>query len=444
MIGLARICKGFVEAVAKAIMAGCDMIMATPEFFSAALKAVEDGELDVTCIHRSVERILLKKFELGLFEKDRAFDAEKVAAGTIENRVLAEKAAKKSLVMLKNDGLLPISVEDSIRIVVLVPNADDPIAQNGDWPLGSGQDFRGVPPFLTVTVVQGLRDIFPKAMIKYKCGVYWNGSSNIPAAIKAAERADVIIVVVGDVPKYIGEYKSTATLRLMGGQEQLLVEVSRLGIPYLIDVISSKPLVLPNSTIEAASAIIWQFSPGMLGGRAFAKVVAGKFNPSGRLPISIPCHVGQHPVYYNQRRGRYGNDYADMPGRPRWSFGLGIGFCPIKYRSGRLDKKVYDGTEEIEVKLILVNEGKRNTTEVVQVYVASPVTSVTWAVRELKAFAKVKLAAAEKKEVKIRVKVADCGIVGEDGIRVVRLGDFEIQVGESAAAIRFILPFRIV
>jgi beta-glucosidase len=347
--------------------------------------------------------------------------------------------------MLKNDGLLPISVDDPIRIVVLGPNADDPIAQNGDWSLGSGQDFKGSqPPFLTVTVIQGLREIFPNATIKYKRGVSWNGASDIASAIKAAEKADVVIVVVGDVPKYVGETKSTATLRLMGGQEELLLNVSRLGRPYLIDVISSKPLVLPNSTIDGASAIIWQFSPGMLGGIAFAKAVAGKFNPSGRLPISIPYHVGQHPVYYNQRRGRHSHDYADMPGGPRWPFGFGMGFCRITYCLGALDKRVYDATEEIEVKLVVRNEGQRRATEVIQVYVAGAVTSVTWAVRELKAFAKVKFAAEQWREVKIRVKVADCAIVAEDEIRVVQPGDFEIQVGSSAAAIRFVLPFRIV
>jgi beta-glucosidase len=437
----------FEDAATRAILAGMDIAMTTPQFFEGCVQAVENGKLDVSYIDRAVSKILRQKFKLGLFEDDRAPDPDRVMVGVWEHRRVALKAAERSLVLLKNrDKTLPISAETTIKIAVLGPNAQQPIAQNGDWSLGSGQDFRGEQPFwLTVDVVMGMRERFPNATILAPAKVplsSWE-NTNVAAEIALAERADLVIVVVGDQPKYVGETKSTASLKLMGNQEALLNALARLDVPYVIDIMSYKPLVLPDIAIRNAAAIFQQFSPGMLGGLALANAIAGVVNPSGRLPISIPYHVGQIPVFYNQLKGQHGPKYVDLPDSPRWEFGYGKSYSKIVYKSGSIDADLYGKEDTILVRVTLENSGLYEADEIVQVYVAVLQPSVTWAEIELKAYKRVTLRAATRMTVQIVVHVSDCSIVNAAGVRVVEPGQYELRVGKSSDKIQFIFPFLV-
>jgi beta-glucosidase len=229
----------------------------------------------------------------------------------------------------------------------------------------------------------------------------------------------------------------------MGNQEALLEEIADLEIPFIIDIMSSKPVILPDRVIDAASVIFQQFSPGMLGGLAFANALAGVVNPSGRLPISIPYHTGQLPVYYNQIKGQHGQKYVDLPQDPRWAFGYGRSYSKFEYHDASLDKAIYGKEDLITLTMAVKNSGPYNGTEIVQIYVADLVTSVTWATQELKAFRRVQINVDEDVKLVFTVKASDCSIVNAEGFRVVEPGDFEIRIGRASNKIVFALPFTI-
>jgi beta-glucosidase len=229
----------------------------------------------------------------------------------------------------------------------------------------------------------------------------------------------------------------------MGNQESLLEAIAYLHIPFIIDIMSSKPMVLPDHVIGRASAIIQQFSPGMLGGLAFANVLSGLVNPSGKLTISIPYHVGQIPVYYNQIKGHHGRKYVDLPEEPRWPFGYGLSYSKYAYIHASLDRDIYGKEDTIYLTIAVKNEGPYDGIEIVQVYVADLVTSVMWPDQELKAFRRIHLKNNEEVKVVIEIKARDCSIVNAKGKRVVEPGDFEIRIGRASNDIVYRLPFAI-
>jgi beta-glucosidase len=211
---------------------------------------------------------------------------------------------------------------------------------------------------------------------------------------------------------------------------------------FILIVIGQKPLVIPDNVREAASAIIWQFCPGNMGGRAAARAIFGEVNPSGRLTISIPRHVGQQPCYYYPPRSWHGG-YADFPMAPAWVFGFGLGYSNIEYESAKLDGTLYSENEEIIVSVVIQNNGKYDAAEVIQVYVHDVVTSVTWPEHQLKGFKRQNISAGQKLTVDIVIKASDCWLINQEAKRVVEPGAFEIQVGKASNDIKFKLPFTI-
>jgi len=253
----------------------------------------------------------------------------------------------------------------------------------------------------------------------------------IELAQAAAIRADYAVVVVGDTVNLTGEHKSTATLELQGGQVALLDAVAATKTPMIVVLLNSKPAVLPESALRAA-AIIQAFNPGMRGGRAVAELVLGLIEPSGRLPLSVPRHVGQQPVYYNQIRGQHGSRYADLTQEPLFVFGEGLGYTTIEYAALTVTTPSVAADGVVRATVRLTNTGVRPAVETVQAYVSDLVTSVTWAVRELKAYRQVTVPPGESVLVEIAVPAAACSLVTADGRRVVEPGDFELLVGPSS------------
>jgi beta-glucosidase len=276
-----------------------------------------------------------------------------------------------------------------------------------------------------------LRLIAPKNIqIQYErgCSITDEDLSGIPAAVKAAESADVIVAVVGDHLNFIGETQSTATLELQGGQIELLNALEQTGKPMIVVLVNSKPLVLPKSARRAA-AIMEVFNPGMEGGRAFAEALFGMLNPSGKVTISFPVHVGQQPIFYSQVRGQHGDRYADLTQEPLFPFGHGLSYTKYHYSNLRLSSSTFNVGETVTVSVDVENVGKRAGTEIIQVYVSDVVTSATWVNKALKGFARVTLAPGEKKTVVVELPGEAFQIVNAAGDYVVEAGEFEILAG---------------
>ena len=391
--------------------------------------------LDIKYVDEAVRRVLKVKFKLGLFEDPRMPDAEKNAArlGTAEHRAEALKAARESVVLLDNDGILPFKDMTGKKIFVVGRNAGDYQTQCGDWCLGTGQaNVPHVHPReCIITAVDALEKAFP-GQIVYRP----NGEGRF-------FDADLIVAVVGDCKDYWGEYASTATLELQDGQREMLQKVAESGKPFVLVLLSSKPQIIPETVRRLASAVIVQFSPGMLGGEALADVLTGKFNPCGRLTISIPRHVGQLPVYYNQIRGQHGDRYADLTQSPAYAFGEGKGYSEIEYVSASLNGEVFNRSDVLEATVTLRNNGKYDAVEVVQGYISDCVTSATWADMELKCYVRAEIPAGETREVKISIPVSACSIVDAEERRVVEDGEFELRIGKSSRNFPFVLKFSV-
>ncbi|MCG7525737.1 glycoside hydrolase family 3 C-terminal domain-containing protein [Streptomyces sp. OfavH-34-F] len=466
------------QAAAAAVWAGNDMVMTTPDFFEGAQQAVADGRLDEADIDAAVARILTLKFELGLFENPRHPDRDRQRAviGSSGHAELNLEAARRSLVLLANDGTLPLDggytagadgravapAGSAPRTVAVIgPNADDAQTQLGDWAGSSGQaDWLpdGQPRAMIRTVLDGFREhapagwtithargadiltvgpdpegaFFPDGQPRPEIVVPAEPSETLIAeAVAAAEAADHVVAVVGDRIELIGEGRSTATLELIGGQIALLDALAATGTPFTVVVIASKPLVLPPS-VSRAAALVYAFNPGMLGGRAVAELVLGLVEPSGRLPVSFARHAGQQPTYYNQLRGQHGTRYADLTQRPAFAFGEGLSYTSVDYSGLEVLTGVLGTGDTLRARVVVSNTGRRPALETVQVYVTDSVTSVTWAEKELKAYRQVRLEPGESREVLVELPVAACSLVDAGGRRVVEPGAFELLVGPSS------------
>ena len=477
MVWEQKVCADYSQASAVAVRAGNDLVMTTPEFFSGAQEAVADGRLTEAEIDAAVRRILRLKFELGLFENPRppadpARRAEVI--GTAEHAALNLEVARRSLVLLRNDGTLPLEggmgagpdgramvVGPARTIAVIGPNADDPAAVLGDWAGNSGQINwmpDGHPREMVQTVLDGFRAVAPQGwavtyargadievLVPDPAGESWHdGAARAPVfspapideallaeAVSTAESADYVVAVVGDTIALTGETRSTATLELQGGQVALLDALAATGTPVIVVLVHSKPSVLPASAM-AAAAIVEAFNPGMRGGQAIAELILGLIEPTGRLPLSVPRHVGQQPVYYNQIRGQHGDRYADLTQEPLFVFGEGLSYSTVEYSDLAVAESVVPVDGVVRSAVTLTNTGTRPALETVQAYVSDLVTSVTWADKELKAWRQVQVPPGESVRVGIEVPANTCTLVTADGRRVVEPGGFELQVGPSS------------
>jgi beta-glucosidase len=464
MVWEQKVQPDYAHAAAAAVKAGNDMVMTTPGFFHGALDAIARGLMAESDLDRAVSRILRLKFEFGLFENPRLPDAGRIeeVIGSDAHAALNLETARRSLVLLHNDGTLPLRTEGPARRVAVVgPLADDAQTQLGDWAGSSGQvDWlpHGQPRELITTVLDGLRAHVPTGWdVAYARGAdiltldedpegafFPDGQPRpqivVPAApdaaliahaVAAADSADYVVAVVGDRVELIGEGRSTATLELLGGQQALLEALAATGKPLIVVLLASKPLVLPRPVADAA-ALVWAANPGMQGGRAIAELLLGLIEPSGRLPISFARHVGQQPTYYNQIRGQHGTRYADLTQSPAYVFGEGLSYTTVEYSDLRIDVTDLGAADSVRATVTVRNTGDRPVREVIQVYVRDSVTSVSWADKELKGFTVVDVEQGAEATVELAVPVSDCTIVDAAGRRVVEPGEFELLVGPSS------------
>lgn len=434
-----KIAADIAEAAVIAVRSGNDLIMATPSFLEGAIDAVERGMLREEEIDEVVYRILLLKFRMGLFENPgRPDDTRMACIGCDAHRHANLELARESLVLLQNRAnTLPLPNEKLLKIALIGPNADQDQAHLGDWAGASGQMTaadHSQPRECTTTILDGLKRHAPTAWtIRHEpgCRVTDPAEDRLAPAVHLAMESDVIIAVVGDELHLVGEFKSTATLELQGGQIPMLETLAALGKPLILILLHSKPNVLP-ACVHGADAILELFNPGMAGGQAVAEVLAGVVNPSGRLPVSVPYHVGQQPVYYSQVRGQHGDRYADFTQSPHFAFGEGLSFTTFRLSELSLTPPSETRNGVIHCEVTVTNTGERAGKCVVQLYLSDWVTSATWVQKELKDFQKPMLDAGESKRLRFCLPVSACSIVNADGVRVVEPGEFEVEMALSS------------
>ena len=454
------VCRDHSDASRLAALAGNDMIMSSLEFYEAVIGEVREGRLDESVLDEAVRHILTVKYRLGLWDSP----LKKGIPGSIgcsAHHEAALEAARQSVVLLKNEGFLPINLKRKIRkIAVIGPNADDIRAQYGDWTYFThpvpGIEKEPRRPY--VTLFEGVRDRLEGTGIEvtysYGCSVnrryYYKGNyPGIPEfmamcyadndhdaetykelpfineAVSAARGADLIILALGDNYDQTGEYNDRADLNLSGMQEALVRMLGTLHIPMITVLIASKPLTIPK-VVQKSDAVICAFNGGMFSGQAIAEVIFGDINPSGRLPISFPVMTGQNPVYYDQLPGWHDGRYVDCPKDPLFAFGEGLSYTWYDYSDLKFDVK----TKTLSVNV--TNKGGMSGVETVQVYVHDEVSSVMKPVKTLCGFTRVELDAGQSRTVSVKLDDEAFETVLPDGTRVIEPGMFEIMAGHSS------------
>jgi len=442
------------EAAARSLEAGIDMEMSGEMFGKHLLNAAAAGKLNLEALDRAARRVLTLKFRLGLFEQP--YGNARLAGeliGSEEHRKLARQLAAEGAVLLKNEGAaLPLSADDCGVIAVIGPNADNGYNQLGDYtsPQPAGR---------VATVLAGLQACFAdepgRVLYAPGCRIRGEDREGFPFALETAAKADTVVMVVGGSSARdfgegtidlrtgaslvtgdswndmdCGEGIDRLSLRLSGVQLELIQEIHKLGKKLIVVYVNGRPIAEPWID-EHADAILEAWYPGQEGGHAIADLLFGDANPSGRLTISIPKHVGQLPVFYNGKRSR-GKRYLEADSRPQYPFGFGLSYTEYRYDNLKVSTGVIGPDGEATVTVDVTNAGARAGSEVIQLYISDRASAYTRPERELKGFRKIDLAPGETKTVAFRVGAAELEYVGENYERVVEPGAFRILVGGSS------------
>lgn len=441
------------QAGALALRAGVDVgISYEPAYMRPLVESVREGLVPMELIDRAVGRILRLKFRLGLFERPYADpDRAERTVHSEEHQKLALEAARKSIVLLKNDrNTLPLR-RDVKSIAVIGPNADD-------WRnlLGDYTARKVLQP--VATVLDGVRRMAPHARIEYVrgCDIQGERVNEIEKAREAARRAQVAIVVVGENAwdaaaghPTNGEGYDVASLDLTGFQENLVRAVHATGTPTVVVLVNGRPLSI-RWIAENVPAIVEAWLPGEMGGRAVAEVLFGEVNPGGRLPVTVPRHAGQLPVSYDRPPSKdywiehgWGRRYADMSAKPLWEFGHGLGYTSFEYSNLRIETPRVRRNGEVRLAADVANTGAREGAEVVQLYIRDVVSSVTTPVKQLRGFERVELKPGEKRTVRFTLKPEDLSLLGRGLRRAVEPGEFRVMIGRSSEDVRLSGSFEV-
>lgn len=430
LVGKQRVSPDIDDAVKRSAEAGNDMIMTSWSFYEAAVRLVKEGKLEESVIDEAVARILSIKERMGLFRQ-----AEKTGVpgciGCDAHQRAAMEAARQSIVLMKNETILPFSGKK--RIAVIGRNADDLRAQYGDWTYFTHPNYNPdkEPARPYVTIREGMEAVGAangsEIVYAVGCGPLPadNDQAMLDAAVETARSCDAIVLVIGDCKDQHGETMDRADLNLSGCQQELFDRLRALNLPLCTVFLSSKPLCI-TKVYEQTDALLIAFNGGAYGGQAVAEAVFGQFNPCGKLPISFPHHVGQSPVYYSSLPGWHGGRYCDMPETPLFTFGQGISYTTFRYDDLRFDPETF------RCSIRVTNTGDRNGTEIVQVYFNDVYSSVMTPVKQLIAFQRVALAAGESKTVVFQLDKKDFSLVLPDERRVTEPGEFILMAGSSA------------
>ena len=454
------VADSWADAAAQALHAGIDVELPTVKTFGAPLRrAVEEGAVDVALIDTALRRVLRQKEELGLLDASwspvppalAGADLSDLEAlrGSIDldtagNRALAARIAEQSIVLVRNDGTLPLRAPASIAVVG--PNADDPYAMLGcySFPTHVVSQHPGVELGIRIpTLLDALREEFPDAVITHVRGTSVDGGEThgIADAATAAAAADVVVLGLGDRAGLFGRGTSgegcdAESLELPGAQQALVDAVLDTGTPAVLALLAGRPYALGRATTESA-ALVEAFFAGEEGAHAVAGVISGRVNPSGRLPVSIPATAGSQPTTYLAAPLARQNDVSNIDPTAAFPFGHGLGYSSFEWDGfAGADAEIgVDGEARLQVRVR--NSGDRGGAEVVQLYLHDPVASVVRPVQRLVGFARVSLEPGEAVDVSFTVPADLASFTGRAGARIVEPGEIVLSVGRSSADLAF-------
>jgi beta-glucosidase len=438
------------EAAVQALEAGIDIELPRIKCYGEPLlKAVKEGIISETIIDEAVSRVLRVKFLLGLFTNPyvkvegaaRAFD-------TPEDRALALRAARESIILLKNDGVLPLK-KDLKSIAVIGPNADTTRGLLGDYSYTVHLNCE-VDAIKIVSILEAIKSkVSPQTEVYFArgCDIYEPSKEGFKEALEAASRAEVIVAVMGErsgifrLPAVTGEGRDQTSLSLPGVQEELLRALGDLGKPLIVVLVNGRPMAVKWAA-EKASAIIEAWFPGEEGGNAVADVLFGDYNPGGKLPISIPQDTGQIPVYYSRRASSF-RDYVFMSAKPLFPFGHGLSYTQFEYSLLKIEPEKIGSAGSVTISFDVKNVGRFKGDEVAQLYIRDPIASVSRPIKELKGFKRITLEPGEKKRVTFTLSTDQLAFYDRHMRLIVEPGLYEVMVGSSSEDIRLTGSFEV-
>ena len=426
-------------AAEKAILAGCDIDMESRAYHIHLKKLVEEGTVSEDYIDDAVRRILFKKFELGLFDNpflycDETREKEVVLSEELKN--LSREAGAKSIVLLKNDqGSLPLNNPKKIAVIGSLAKSQKDML--GFWANEGIVDE-------VVTVYEGLKNKYPESDVVYADGYdLATNELHLMDARNAAMQSDVVIVAVGERFENSGEAKSRADINIHPNHQLLVKELKKTGKNVVVLLMGGRPMIF-NEMTPHADAILLTWWLGTEAGNAIADVLAGDYNPSGKLPMTFPAHVGQIPIYYNYKNtGRpenkeigYSCRYQDIDFEPAYPFGYGLSYTDFLISEPVVKDSVFSLKTPLEVCVKVKNTGKYAGKETVQLYIRDLVASLTRPVKELRGFQQVELQLGEEKEISFMLTEKELGFESACKGWTVEPGLFDVMVGNSALNVK--------
>lgn len=432
------------HAAELAVNAGIEMDMTGGVFHAHLLKAVKEGRVSEKTIDNAVRRILEMKFLLGIMDDPyRYLDEAREKATIMKPEFLeaARDAARKSTVLLKNDGgFFPILPTSGKTVALIGPMVKERNSVNGGW--GGRGDRKQ-----SVTLFEGLQEKYKDTGVRFLyakgCDLRKPGIEGFAEALAVARKADVVLVAVGEDQNWSAEAACRTDITLPASQRDLLKALKATGKPVGVVLMNGRPLEL---SWEAAhvDAILEAWYPGTMGGHGIADVIAGDYNPAGKLTMSFPRSIGQLPLYYNHKNtGRplpndnpkmdYKSSYIDCPNTPLYPFGYGLSYTTFEVGNLKLDKNELQKGDVLTITADVTNTGPRDGEEVVQLYIRDLVGSVTRPVKELKGFHKVFLKVGESATVSFTLTENELAFCGSDMKVQAEPGDFRLWVGTSSA-----------
>jgi beta-glucosidase len=426
-------------AALKAITAGSDMDMESKAYITGLASLVKSGKVNVALVDDAVRRILYKKFELGLFDDPFRFSneaREQQVMNDASHTAVALRAAERSIVLLKNNQVLPLQAAGK-TIAVIGPLAQSKRDMAGSWTVNP------VDTNLIVTLYQGLKNNASNATVLTArgCAVKGDDKTGFEEALSTAAKADVVVMAIGETWDMSGEAKSRSDIRVPGLQQQLLAAIKATGKPVVAVVMAGRPLVM-DTVVAQADAVVYAWWLGNEAGNAISNVLLGKYNPSGKLPITFPRSVGQIPITYKQlNTGRpvtnennvvYRSAYIDITNRPAFAFGYGLSYTTFSYSGVQVSKTAFTGKDSVIVSFTLTNTGKLAGEEVAQLYIRDKVSDMVRPVKELIGFKKLMLQPGEQQTIRFTINKEKLAYYNSDLKKVTEAGDFDVMIGGSS------------
>src|SRR5712664_137257 len=430
------------EATRMAVMAGIDMSMVPLDYSFAdyLIALVKEGAVPQSRVDEAVRRILRVKFELGLFDNPMPNGALKSKIGLPESRQASLQAARESMTLLKNtNDLLPLA--KGRKILVTGPTTDSLISLNNGWTYVWQGSEESLYPKDRPTIRRAIEakigaanvTYFPGTKITRRAGSPSNSTPtnlesevDIPAAVRAASAADVVVLCLGE-----GSYTETpgniTDLTLGEPQLRLAEAIEATGKPVVLVLVEGRPRII-NRIVDKAGAILMAYNPGNEGGQAVADIVFGDVNPSGKLPFTYPRTPNGLITYDHKAFETEDTAFGNMAFKPQFEFGEGLSYTTFSYKDLRLNRKTIGASDQLSVSVTVTNSGKRAGKEIVQLYLSDLVASLSPAGKRLKRFAKVYLEPGQSRTLTFKLHADDLSFIGADNKPVVEPGEFDVMV----------------